>query len=218
MPVGQPEFVDNPENRCPVVLLVDTSSSMAGMPIQELNRGLGIFKEELMRDTQALLSVEVAIVSFGPVALVQDFVTIDQLPPITLEADGLTPIGEAVEYAIALLNRRKEAYRENGVQYYRPWMFLITDGAPTDEWKNAADLVRQGEAERKFSFFAVGVEGADFDTLRQIAPPERPPVRLKGLDFQAMFVWLSASMKRVSTAKVGEVLALPPVGWGEITT
>ena len=218
MPVGQPEFVENPENRCPVVLLVDSSSSMAGTPIQELNRGIGVFKEELMRDTQALLSVEVAIVTFGPVQLVQDFVAIDSLPPTALEADGLTPMGEAIEYAIAILNQRKEAYRENGIQYYRPWIFLITDGAPTDEWTTAAEMIRQGDADRKFCFFAVGVEGADFNTLKQIAPPERPPVRLNGLDFQSMFVWLSTSMKRVSTAKVGEVLALPPVGWGQITT
>ncbi|MEB3211200.1 MAG: VWA domain-containing protein [Leptolyngbyaceae bacterium] len=218
MPVGQPEFVENPENRCPVVLLVDSSSSMAGAPIQELNRGIGIFKEELMRDAQASLSIEVAVVSFGPVQLVQDFVTVDRLPPMTLEADGLTPIGEAVEYAIALLNQRKELYRESGIQYYRPWIFMITDGAPTDEWKRAAEMIRQGEDERKFSFFAVGVEGADFNTLKQITPPDRPPVRLNGLDFQSMFVWLSASMKRVSTSKVGQPLALPPVGWGQITT
>jgi uncharacterized protein YegL len=218
MPVGLPEFVENPENRCPVILLLDTSTSMAGKPIQELNRGVGVFKEDVQRDTKASLSVEVAIVGFGPVRLIQDFTTMTEFTPPRLEADGFTPMGEAIEYAIDLLETRKAVYKENGIQYYRPWIFVITDGAPTDDWQNAAQRVRLGEADRKFCFFAVGVEGADMTTLRQIAPPERPPVLLNGLDFQPLFVWLSTSMKRVSSGKVGEVLALPPVGWGQITT
>lgn len=218
MPVGLPEFVDNPENRCPVVLLLDSSSSMSGEPMQALNRGITVFKDDLQKDTKALLSVEVAIVSFGPVQLVQDFVTIDEFTPPQLDADGLTPIGGAVEYAIDLLEARKRTYKESGIQYYRPWIFMITDGAPTDAWQKASELIQQGEANQKFCFFAVAVEGADMETLRKIAPPERPPVLLNGLDFQSMFVWLSTSMKRVSSGKVGEVLALPPVGWGQITT
>ena len=218
MPVGLPEFVENPENRCPVILLLDTSTSMAGQPIQELNRGVGVFKADIQRDTKAGLSVEVAIVGFGPVRLIQDFTTMAEFTPPHLEADGYTPLGEAIDYAIDLLETRKAVYKENGIQYYRPWIFVITDGAPTDDWQNAAQRVRLGERDRKFCFFAVGVEGADMSTLKQIAPPERPPVLLNGLDFQPLFVWLSTSMKRVSSGKVGEMLALPPVGWGQITT
>jgi uncharacterized protein YegL len=218
MPVGLPEFVENPENRCPVILLLDTSTSMSGQPIQELSRGVGVFKEDVQRDTKASLSVEVAIVTFGPVQLLQDFVTINQLVPPKLEADGYTPMGEAIEYAIDLLEDRKEIYKTNGIQYYRPWIFMITDGAPTDQWHSAAQEVRLGEADRKFCFFAVGVEGADMMTLSKIAPPDRPPAKLNGLDFQSLFVWLSTSMKRVSSGKVGEAIALPPVGWAQISS
>lgn len=218
MPVGLPEFVENPENRCPVILLLDTSTSMSGQPIQELNRGISVFREDTQRDTKASLSVEVAIVGFGPVQLLQDFTTIERFTPPSLEADGTTPIGEAIEYALDLLQDRKEVYKANGIQYYRPWIFLITDGAPTDDWQIALQRLRQEEAEHKLCFFAVGVEGADMSTLSQIAPPERPPVLLNGLDFRSLFVWLSTSMKRVSSGKVGEVLALPPVGWGQIAT
>ncbi|PSB04893.1 vWA domain-containing protein [Merismopedia glauca] len=218
MPVGLPEFVENPENRCPVVLLLDTSSSMSGEPIDELTRGVSVFKEEVLKDTKASLSVEVAIATFGPVELVQDFVTLQEFTPPTLEANGLTPMGAAIEYGIDLIESRKEVYKTNGIQYYRPWIFLITDGAPTDSWENAAQRVRQGEAEGKFCFFTVAVEGADMDTLREINALERPPILLNGLDFKSLFVWLSTSMKRVSSAKVGEMLALPPVGWGQITT
>lgn len=219
MSVGLPEFVDNPENRCPVILLVDTSRSMTGAPLQELQRGLEVFKAEVQKDAQASLSVEVAIITFGrSVSLAQDFTTVDDFTPPLLQADGLTPMAEAIEKALDLLDQRKTTYRENGVQYYRPWIFLITDGAPTDQWQQAAERLHQGEHDSKLLFFAVGVEGADFETLKQIAPPQRPPVLLNGLDFRSLFVWLSSSMRRVSQNKVGDVIALPPVGWGQIST
>jgi uncharacterized protein YegL len=216
MPVGFPEFVQNPENRCPVILLLDTSGSMIGEAMNALNQGVNLFKENIQADTKASLSVEVALITFGPVKLVQDFVTIDQFTPPTLVADGVTPMGEAIEYALDLLTTRKAVYQENGIQYYRPWIFMITDGAPTDPWQDAAARIHQGEADRKFCFFSVAVEGADLKTLAQIAPSDRPPVLLNGLDFQSLFVWLSKSMKRVSSGKVGEAVELPPVGWGQV--
>lgn len=221
MIVGQPEFVENPENRCPVVLLVDTSGSMTGAPIEALNEGLRTFREAVLQDEQAALRVDVAVVSFGPVELVQDFVTIDQMIPPNLVADGLSPIGEAINFALDLLETRKVTYRNNGIQYYRPWVFLITDGAPNpgSPWQQAAQRLQTAEQQRKLSFFAVGVQGADMNTLRQIAPPQRPPLMLNGLDFRSMFLWLSDSMVRVSSSSVGgDMVALPPVGWGQIAT
>ena len=219
MPIGLPEFVENPEPRCPVILLCDTSGSMHGEPIEALNRGLAAFQKDVYKDEIASLRVEVALITFGPVHLTQDFVTIDEFAPPKLTADDVTPMGEAIEYALDLLEQRKEVYKTNGVQYYRPWVFLITDGAPTDNWQNAAQRIREMEAQRRMLFFAVGVEGADMNKLRQIALPERPPVLLNGLDFTSMFQWLSTSMKRVSSSKVGgTMIQLPAVGWGQITT
>ncbi|NEU84033.1 VWA domain-containing protein [Nostoc sp. UIC 10630] len=219
MAVGMPEFVENPENRCPVILLLDTSRSMSGQPIQELNRGLAAFKEDVLKDSQASLSVEVAMITFGPIVkLTQDFVTIDQFTPPTLEVGGVTPMGGAIEYALDFLENRKQTYKDNGILYYRPWVFLITDGTPTDSWNSAAQRLRQAEAQSRLSFFAVGVQGADMNILKQISPPERPPVTLNGLNFRDLFVWLSASMKRVSSGKVGQAVALPSMGWGQITS
>jgi Mg-chelatase subunit ChlD len=52
-PFGGDEFVNNPENRCPVILVLDNSGSMAGQPIQQLNEGLQLFREELFADSLA---------------------------------------------------------------------------------------------------------------------------------------------------------------------
>jgi uncharacterized protein YegL len=219
MAVGMPEFVENPENRCPVILLLDTSGSMSGQPIQELNRGLAAFKEDVQKDSQASLSVEVAMITFGPIVkLTQDFVTIDQFTTPTLEVGGVTPMGAAIDYALDFLENRKQTYQNNGILYYRPWVFLITDGAPTDSWQPAAQRLKEAEAQSQLLFFAVGVKDADMNILKQISPPERPPVTLNGLNFRDLFVWLSASMKRVSSGKVGQAVALPAMGWGQITS
>lgn len=148
---------------------------------------------------------------------IQDFTTIDEFIPPILEAGERTPMGEAIDKALDLLEERKVTYKDNGIAYYRPWIFLITDGAPTDDWQFVVKRLHEAESQRRCSFFAVAVEGANMNILKQIAVKERPPILLNGLDFRELFVWLSSSMKRVSTGKIGEAVSLPPVGWGSVS-
>lgn len=221
MSLGLPEFADNPENRCPVVLLLDTSASMRGEPIDELNAGVQAFQRQVMADETASLRVELAVVAFGgSVRLVQDFVTVDDLGPPTLEAYGDTPMGGALDLGLRTLEARKSVYRRHGIHYYRPWMFLITDGAPTDGilWQEAAMRVQEADLTRRLSFFTVGVQGADRTILQEIASPSRPPMMLNGLRFRDLFQWLSASVRRVSMSRVGgDAVRLPPVdGWAMV--
>ena len=221
MGFGLPEFVQNPENRCPVTLLLDTSASMRGEPIAELNAGLRAFHHQILCDELASLRVELSVVSFGGEArLVQDFCTIDELGPPTLEASGDTPMGDALDLGLRMVDARKAVYRANGIHYYRPWIFLITDGAPTDgiAWQEAALSMQEADLLGRVTFFTVGVQGADMAILRDIASPNRPPLMLQGLKFRDLFQWLSASVRRVSMSRIGgETLALPPVtGWAEI--
>ncbi|HBK23017.1 MAG TPA: hypothetical protein DDZ60_11090, partial [Planktothrix sp. UBA10369] len=165
------EFPDNPDPRCAVVLLLDTSGSMSGQPIIELNKGLVTFQQKLSQDHLASRRVEVAIITFdSSVNIVQNFVTVDQFNPPYLSATGSTAMGQAIETGLNLLESRKADYRNNGIEYYRPWVLLITDGGPTDNWQNAAQMVRQFAANKKVQFYAVGVQGADMNTLSQIAP------------------------------------------------
>jgi uncharacterized protein YegL len=245
------EFADNPEPRCPVVLVLDTSGSMRGDPILELNTALRDFGTALKRDHLASLRVELSIVTFGngvravdvrsglpeesddvdPSALLVRpkakkiefdpsvaFATVDQFRAPVLDAHGDTPMGEAVRQALELLKGRKEIYKQNGLDYFRPWIFLITDGRPTDRgWELAAEQVKIEEERKGVVCYAVGVDKADMNVLARFSSA-RPPLRLKGLAFGDLFQWLSKSLSVIAHSRPGEQAPLPPVGWGEIDT
>ncbi len=212
-----PEFPDNPDPSCPCILLLDTSGSMNGAPLQALNQGLKTFQTDIQQDDLARRRVEVAIVTFGNggVQIIQDFVKAGQFQAPTLSAGGDTPMGKAINRALDMLRDRKAMYNANAIPSYRPWIFMITDGAPTDEWQTAARRVYDEEAAKGMAFFAVGVAGANMQTLVQIAV--RKPVMLQGLKFTEMFLWLSRSQQLVSASKLGEQTALPSIDdWASV--
>lgn len=223
------EIANPQQTHCATVLLLDTSSSMSDSgKITALSEGLSVFKDDLLRDELAAKRVDLAIITFGEnVEQIQDFSTIDEFEPPNLIANGYTPMGEAILKAIDLIEQRKSQYKDKGIDYYRPWIFMITDGDPTDMqpgsnlWNDVVREVHQGEANGKFMFFAVAVEPANLELLNQLAPPNRAPVSLKGGRFKELFEWLSNSQSAVANSQYGEKVKLEdPVdaGWGQIST
>lgn len=220
--IEKTDLSENTDPRCPTVLLLDVSGSMGGKPLEELQAGVVQYIDELAADPLAKRRVEVAIVTFGgTVQVAHAFSSADQFTTPTLVASGETPMGQAIVKALDLLKERKAELSRQAIPQYRAWVFLITDGGPTDDslpvWPEAVQRIRDGEQKKSFLFFAVGVRGANIDKLKELCV-DRQPITLDGLRFRDMFQWLSASQKSVSSSRPGDQMSLPPANWGKITT
>lgn len=207
-------LVDNTEQRTPLVLVLDCSGSMAGAPIAQLNAGLKLLEEELKADAIASKRVRLLLVEIGGMdeaRLVGDWQdAMDFVAPV-LEANGTTPTGQAVDLALDRIEDQKQQFRAAGVAYTRPWLFLMSDGQPTDAWQQAADRCRQAESANKVAVFPLAVgAGANPATLGEFSSKGQAAVKqLDGLKFRELFLWLSASMKVVSQARPGGQAQLP---------
>lgn len=216
-PIGD-ELAENPEPRLPCLLLVDSSGSMSASAggrskITMLNEGLSLLKSEMLKDGLTSLRVEVAVVSFGGTVRVEsDFALPDNWSPPTLFASGGTPMYEAICVGLDLLRARMEKYRKAANRTFTPWVFLLSDGAPTDtDSCGAVNRVHAGDSAQKgverFLFYSilVGPEPQDngemdpraasysFGRLVDIAPPRRPPIVMNPTRFKELFQFISQS-------------------------
>lgn len=212
------DLIDNPTPRCPVALVLDTSGSMFGQPIEQLNAGIRLFIDEVKRDDLARWSVDLAVYTAGGSAdCIQSFIGVEQIAGFApLDASGGTPLGPATRMALDDLEARKKSYRDAGVPYYQPWLVLISDGAPDYGWQDAAQRASALSAQRKLVSLPIGVQGADLGVLSQFS--SKPAVALDGLKFRELFQWLSASMARVSASTSSDAsVQLPSMdSWGSI--
>lgn len=210
--IRKKELISNPSARVAVCLVLDTSGSMAGQPIEELNKGVKLFIEAIKNDDIAKYACEVAIVTFGgEVEVYCDFQNIEHLQFRDLDADGSTPMEEAVLQALELLETRKKEYVEAGVDYYQPWMVIMSDGQPDYPPKQSSAETYKMASNKKLSCFQLGIgDGADMQTLAKFSP--RKPLRLKGLNFEGFFEWLSKSIQVVSQSTVGDEIKLDTSG------
>lgn len=204
------DLCQNPSPRCACMLVLDTSGSMSGAPIQELNQGLQAFVEAVQEDEMSAYSVEIGVITAGGTVREElPFTTANAIREVSpLVADGITPLGAAVELALRRLEERKAAYKRAGVAYYQPWLVIISDGEPTDSWQAVAQQTSALSQQRKLVVMPVGVQQANMATLGQFS--SRPAKHLAGLKFREFFEWLSASMSRVSASNsTSSAVALP---------
>lgn len=216
----QEDLVENPTARVPICLVLDTSGSMAGSPIEELNQGVALFFQAIKADEVAQYAAEICIVTFGDtVSKNLDFMSVERQQVPILAASGVTPMGAGVTLALDLLEARKQDYKRAGVDYYQPWMVIMTDGEPTDELTSASVRVSDLVKEKKLTIFPIGIGiSANMQKLKLLSP-ERPPLRLQGLNFKEFFKWLSQSVSRVSQSTPGESVELDLAGiqsWGKV--
>ena len=223
------ELIENPTARVPICLVLDASPSMgathpgdAESAIEALNRGVEAFYDQISSDEMARYAADIAMVSFSDRAHVEvDFGSVERGPQrIRLHDGGGTSIGSGVELGLNLLEQRKAQFKATGVDYYQPWLVLMTDGAPTDRSHEAAAIkVADMVKNKRLTVFPIGV-GAEAD-LSALAPfsPNRPPLKLKGLNFREFFEWLARSVSTTSRSTPGEKVQLDTdgiKGWGEL--
>jgi uncharacterized protein YegL len=131
-------------------------------------------------------------------------------------------MGEAVNLALDCLDNRKKEYQNRGVDYFQPWLVLMTDGEPNgaaNELERAVQRTQDLVNSKKLAVFPIGIGGdADMGVLGMFSP-NRSPLKLKGLNFKAFFQWLSQSVSRTSQSMPGEKITLDLEGikgWGEL--
>ncbi len=211
---------DNTDERTPLVLVLDCSLSMEGDPIAALNAGLVALADAMKSDPTTSTRGRVLVIQYGGDSEVTqgDWQDAIVFTAPTLEANGMTPTGAAVTSALAAIAAQKTELKAAGIAYKRPILMLMSDGNPTDEWENAADACKAAEAANKVTVFAIGIgDRADLNKLGRFS--SKGAVKLKGLEFKELFVWLSASIKAVSQTRKGEPAQLSPINsWASVGT
>jgi uncharacterized protein YegL len=209
---------DNSSQRLPCVVLVDGSTSMDGQAIDNLNTGLEILENELKVDDLASMRVQLLIIRIGGhnnVEVVTDWTDAIDFNAPKIEANGTTPLGAGVLLALKKIEEQKTRYKKNQIPYNRPWLFIITDGSPTDDkWIQASEKAINSETNGKVVIFPIGTEHANFEILNQFS--SRGAMMLKNLDFKELFVWLSQSVSAGSQTEVDSSAQLPAATWGVV--
>ena len=237
------DLVNNPTPRVPICLCLDTSGSMGAVEgdcvqtgqtvfkdgrtwnvvtggtsrIEELQKGVEQFYKAIREDEMAVYSAEICIVTFDNKATcVMDFANVERQGDIpTLCPVGDTAMGEGVNLALDLLERRKQEYKDKGVDYYQPWLVLMTDGVPNGDpvaLDRAITRTAQAVNQRKLTVFPIGIGNeADMNVLNSFSP-KRSALKLQGLKFQEFFSWLSKSVSKTSQSTPGESVELDVEG------
>ena len=198
---------ENYEQKCLCILCLDTSGSMSGSysqrvngssPIDELNKGIQTFVNEISNDATLSDRLEIAFVEFNSDVSASEANLIHNINVPSYTAGGSTNMGEALQTAHALAKDRKAMYKRTCQPYYRPWVICITDGAPDNS--REAEVAAKAIHNDNIQFLAVGVENADMAFLQNISS-NLPAMKMDGLKFSDFFVWLSNSMSNVTKSQ-----------------
>ena len=215
-------LIDNSEERAPLVLVLDCSGSMQEEnKIQLLNDGLKALAADLKADPIAARCGRVLIISFGGdgnVEIMGDWTDAMDFTPPKLLAGGLTPLGAAMRCALDEVESQKSQMRAAGVSYKRPIIMLLSDGEPTDDWRQVAAECKNAETAHKVNIMAIGIgDQANKETLGHFS--NKGALSLSGLKFKELFIWLSRSIRAVSGAPSGGTVQLNPVdSWAQLST
>lgn len=178
-------------------LVMDVSRFMVGGPICELNKAYSDFRK-FIRDGDVLFQrIQVVVIEFSSSARV--IVPLQEgraLPELTFTADGLTAMGAAINKALDVIEARKQKYIDKEIEFYRPWVIVLSDGSPTDEevFENAINRLNEATSRKSVAVLPISIgDNAGFKTLSRLSLPQRSAVKLTEFnlsDFLTSELWI----------------------------
>lgn len=200
--------------RLPVYLLLDCSTSMTGEPILAVNDGLGLIYRLLIADPQAIETVAISVISFSSQVVKTPLESIEQFQPPMLTANGMTNMGEA--FRVLAHSIESELVLNTPTQRgdYRPIVFLLTDGEPTDDYTYPLQDLQALRGSRRPTIvtLACGKE-ANTQMLHQVTDNVFLMETVSGDTIREFFKWISGSVTQASRS-VGtagdQTLTMPP--------
>lgn len=199
--------------RLPVYLMLDTSGSMSGEPIEAVRQGVKALLSDLRSDPQALETAYLSVITFDSTA--RQVVPLTELLTFkepSLDANGSTSLGDALKLLEKCLDAEVRKSTANQKGDWKPLVFLMTDGEPTDNWEAAADRLKQKRIGNIIAC-AAGA-GANTSVLKRLTEIVVELNNLQPDALKAFFKWVSSSIKQtsasISVQQPGAPVDLPP--------
>lgn len=201
--------------RLPVYLVLDVSGSMMGEPIEAVRNGMQILASTLRTDPYALETAYLSVITFDSEA--RQVVPLTELvafQPPNIDAGSTTSLGAALKLTRECIEREVQKTTADAKGDWKPLVFLMTDGQPTDDWQKGLSDFRQAKVGMVIGC-AAG-PGVDTAVLKQITENVVSLDTADSSTIGAFFKWVSASIstssKKVDLAKSDstELSELPP--------